>query len=333
MGSSHFIGGETPFLHAHRRSVPAQYFYSGVRIGVGFVAAMTANEARLAFAASFVYATTNRTGLTSVVRGDFAKKTAALFEFVGEQGFELKPALIEDGSIQTGFLADVATGLLDGSLRARRHVRNLQVFEDDGSEAIGEVGCDLVMPMLTDASTLGGQFGASALLLQPALGAPLTARQDALCGAVATFEGLERLGNREHLAGTQGQCIGDATVYADAWPSVSDFGHLNGAGEADVPAKRIGRDRGSQYVALDRARISELHPTYLGYPDGGPFCVEALKLDLSPLKAKAIIHALAARSRIACSAGKEVGEGPVKILEGLLLACLSDCGDPNELGA
>ena len=73
-----------PFLDAHRRRVPAQYFDSCVRVGMGFVAAMDTGKARLAFAASPVNAAAHRTGLRRIGGRDFTQSPAAFFQLVGE---------------------------------------------------------------------------------------------------------------------------------------------------------------------------------------------------------------------------------------------------------
>ncbi len=72
-----------PFLDAHRRRVPAQYFDSCVRVGVGFVAAVDTGKARLAFAALPVDAAASRTGLRAIGAVNLYERPAALCKLVG----------------------------------------------------------------------------------------------------------------------------------------------------------------------------------------------------------------------------------------------------------
>lgn len=64
---------------------------------------------------------------------------ATLFDFVGEDGFEAEPSLVEDRAIETGLLTDQAPRLFERSSRASRHVPNEQVFERD----VVEAACDI----------------------------------------------------------------------------------------------------------------------------------------------------------------------------------------------
>jgi hypothetical protein len=72
------------FLHAHRRRVPAQDIGRSVVPGIGFMAAVDADETRLAFAVPSVDATAGRTGLRRVSGIYEAEESAPSFELVGK---------------------------------------------------------------------------------------------------------------------------------------------------------------------------------------------------------------------------------------------------------
>ena len=166
-----------PFLHAHRRRVPAQYLNSCICVGVGLVAAVDAGEARLALAASPVNATAHRTGLRGKGSGHLRKCSAAFFQFVGEDRFKRLPALIKNGSVQSGFLPHFPAWLFDCSFRARGHVARAQVFKCHMAETMRDRQRGLVMPILTNARCFGGNSGNAAKGLCPAVRSAFLARK------------------------------------------------------------------------------------------------------------------------------------------------------------
>ncbi|MBB4228524.1 hypothetical protein GGD56_002366 [Rhizobium mongolense] len=86
-----------------------------------------------------------------------------------------------------------------------------------------------------------------------------------------------------------------------------------------MPAVRRQAHRHIQGLATQEPRGAELHPADLGKARGGPLAVQALDLDLPPLKAEGVVHALLAGRGISCAPRQDVGIGLVQIAQGLLL--------------
>ncbi len=317
-----------PFLHAHRRRVPAQDVDRGIVVGVGSETAMLTDKACLAFAALPVHGSAFRTGLRGIGGIDLAKAPPAFFELVGKKGLEAKPPLIEDRAIQPGFLPDHAARFFDGSARGSCHVFDAEVFENDRSEAPRHVERSFVRPILADAGSAAGEFRGASQCLGATDGAALAPRRNPLCGAMAPLDGFERTGNGKPLARGQRQRVGDTAVDADSRANIDRRNMFDFAGEADMPAKRVERDGSVFERPAHGARVAELHPADFWQAHGGPFAINPSRLDLAALKAEAVVDVLLARRRITGDALEEISESFVEIAQGLLLACLRDGSNP-----
>lgn len=322
-----------PFLHAHRRRVPAQDVDRSVVVGMGAEAAMATDEARLVFAAFSVYASAFRTGLRGVSGIDLAKVSPAFFELVGEDGLEAEPALIEDRTVEPGLLPDHAAGVFDGPARGSRHVFDAEVFEDHRAEASREIERRLVRPILADAGAAGRKFRGASQRLCATGGTTLASRGDALCGALTAFDGFERARDGHARARGERQCVCDAAINADARTDVGGRDMLDLAGEAHMPAERVEREGRVFERPAHGPRVAKFHPADFRQTHGGPFAAQPLHLDLSALKTEAVVDVLAPGRWIAGDALEEIGEGFVEIAQRLLLTGLRNGGDPVELTA
>jgi len=320
-----------PFLDAHRRRVPAQDIDCSVVIGMGAKAAMLTDKDRLAFTALPVYGSASRTGSRGIGGIDPAQVSAMLFDFVGKDGLEAEPALIENAPVQSGLLADHATRLVNCAFGRSRHVPDFQVFKNDRAEAPGQIERCPMLPVAADAGTSRGQFGGTAQRLGPADGAALATARKAMCGTLASLDGLKRARHGQALAIGQGKRIGDAAINADGRADIGRNDMRDLAGKRDMPAKRV---QGHGCV-LDRAaqgpRVAELHPADLGQTHGGISAIELLDLNLAALKTERVVYGLAARRGIAGSALEEVGICLVEVAQRLLLACLRYGSNPVVL--
>ena len=320
-----------PFLHAHRRRVPAQDIDCSVVVGMGFVATMDAGKARLAFTALSVHGSASRTGLRGVSGIDLAKVSSALFEFVSKGGLEAEPALIENGAVQSSLLPDHAARFFNSSFGRSRHVADAQVFENDSAKALGKIEAGLVLPVTANAGAAGGQFGGTAQCLGTTDRAALSARGNALCGTLASLDGFKRTRHGQAFAIRQSERVGDAPVNADRREDVGGNDMFDLASKTDMPAESIERDGGIFTGAAHRPRVTEFDPTNLGQAHGGIFGVELLDFDLAALKAEAVVDVFAARRRILSASSKKITEGSVEIAQRLLLACLRHGGNPVVL--
>ena len=249
-----------PFLHAHRRRVPAQDIDRSVMVGMGAETAMPTDEARLAFAALSVYGSAFRTGLRGMGRSDLAKVSAPLFEFVGKDGLEGEPTLIEDRAVQPGLLPDHASRRFERSSGACGHVPDPQVFKNDCREPPRDIERRLVHPISADTGAASRKFRHTPQRLCPPDGAALTTRDDALCGTLPSFNGFERARQRQALAVGQSQSVGDAPVNADRRAEVvrSDVFYL--ASEGYVPAQRVQGYGGVLDCPAQGLRVTESDP-------------------------------------------------------------------------
>ena len=321
-----------PFLDAHRRRVPAQDFDSCVRVGVGFVAAMDAGKARLAFAASPVNAAAHRTGLRRKGGGNFRQRSAAFFEFVGKDRFKRLPALSEDRAIQPGFLPHVAARLGERSLRACRHVADFQVLNRHVAEPLRNVESGLVLPVAADAGDLGRNLRSTAKRPPASIGAAFLSRKSFLRFPLAPIQQDEVRRQGQQFAIGQRQRVRDAAINANAGKLGRGSLVLIFAGEGDMPAEGVGAYGRVQHPANALARVAEFHPTNLGETDTAPLAVEAFNLNLTALKPEIVVQALFAGSRVFGAAREEIDEGFVQIAQRLLLARLRDIGDKIKLG-
>src|ERR1035437_1214163 len=170
-----------------------------------------------------------------------------------------------------------------------------------------------------------------ASLFHSALRPALPPRENTLRPSLAALNGLKTRRNGQALAGRERQRVGNAAINADSRADIDRGLVLDLACEGTVPAGLV---EGYRDV-LDRAAkgtcIAELDPSDLRQSDQAPFRVETSRLDLSPLKAEAVVDATASRRRKAGSSGEEIAEGLVEVAQGLLLTSLRDGGDPVRL--
>jgi len=322
-----------PFLHAHRRRVPAQDVDRSIVVGVGAKAAMATVERSLAFAAFSVYGSTCRTGLRGVGGINGYERPAALFELVSKDSGKTEPALIENTAIQPSFLADHAARLFNRTLGRGGHVVDPQVFDHHGAKSPRDGERGLVVPIAADASATSRALGRPSQRLGVTDGTALASRRRSLCASAALFNSFERGRDRKALAGRQRQRVGDAAIYANWRANIDRRDVFNLAGEADVPAKRIHRDGHVFDRTAHCPGITELDPANLGQADSRPFAVEPFGLYLATLKAEGVVDAALTRCRIAGATVEEVAERPVEIAQRLLLASLRNGGNPAVFGA
>ncbi|WP_246763272.1 hypothetical protein [Rhizobium sp. 007] len=242
------------------------------------------------------------------------------------------PALFEDRPVQARLLADVGCGRVHGSPGAARHVARGEVFQHDRCEATGDIKTGLVPPILPDAGSTGLQGCNAAAGLRVATRPALAPRQNALGPALPGLD-LRKAGRHPPmLPGRKRQRVRHAPVDPHGGQIVLRDGMVDFAGEDDVPAVRRQAHRHIHGLATQAPRVAELHPADLGKARGGPLAVQALDLDLPPLKAEGAVHALLAGRGISCAPGEEVGIRLIQIAQGLLLGRHMHGGNPVERG-
>lgn len=320
-----------PFLHAHRRRVPAQDIDRSVVVGMGAETAMLTDKGRLAFAALPVHGPAIRTGLRGIGGIDLAQVSAALFELVGKDGLEAEPTLVENAPVQSGLLPDHAARIVDGSFCGSGHILDAQVFKHDSSEALRDIQRGLVLPVTANAGAPSREFGGSAQCLGATDRSALATRCNSLCGTMASFDGFKRARHGQPLAIGQRQRVRNAAINADGWADVGRNNVLNLAGKRYVPTQSVQRHGGVLADTAHGPRIAEFHPADLWKAHGGISGVELFDFDFAALKAKAVVDVLAARCWIFSATGEEIAIRLVEIAQRLLLAGLRHGGDPIVL--
>jgi putative transposase len=320
-----------PYLHAHRRRVPTQYVDCSVVVGMCAETAMLADKARLAFAALPVYGSAFRTGLRGISGIDLVQMSPAFFEFIGKDGLEAKPTLVEDRAIKPCFLPHHAARLFNGSARGCRHVFDAQIFKHNRAIATRNVERSFVMPIASDARPSSRELGTTAQLLQVSHRATLAARKHPLCGTVTMLDGFKRARNGQTLSIGQGERVSNSTINPDRRADIDGCGMFNFASKADMPSQRIVRYSRVLDRATQRPRISKLNPTNFRQANCRPFAAVSFNFNLAPLKTEGVVQAFLTRIRIPRTTRKEICERSVKVTQRLLLARLRDSGNPVVL--
>lgn len=321
------------FLHAHRRRVPAQDVYRSICVGVCLETTMLTRKACLAFAALLVDGSTFRTGLRGIGGVDLEQITTAFFELVGKNSFKGEPALVENASVQSGFLFDVAPRTFNASLGSSCHLGNLEVFENDSSIVTHNIERGFVVPVKANAGTTGRKAGVSPQSLSVTNRATLSARSLSLCGTATTFDCFQRYGNGKPATVRKRKGVGNTSVYAKGRADVGGDRVFNFASKTDVPAKRIMRNRGVFDGPSQQAGVAEFDPTKFRQAHSRPLGIQFLNLHLTTLKAKTVIDAFAPWRWILGRSFEEVAKSPVKITQSLLQAGLRDGSYPIKPGS
>lgn len=111
------------------------------------------------------------------------QRPASFFRFAGEDRGELRPARVEDGTVEAALGGDVDTGLFDGPGCRTTHVLDGEVFDDD--HVVG--GDKSARGLVVEVLALVGH-------LAVAVGDHLTSRSTIVGAALFPGEALLRLG-------------------------------------------------------------------------------------------------------------------------------------------
>lgn len=331
LSSSHFIGELMPFLHAHRRRVPAQNVDRSIVVGMGTESAGDADEACLALAASTVYGSAARTRLRSVSGINFDERPAALFEFVGQEALESIPTLGQDRVIEGGLRSDIAAGLFYSAGSRRNHISDIEILEDCGAETIGNVERGPVRPIRANAHAPSGNLAAPAQSFVAAPRPALLPGEPTLGNTALSIQLMNTIGDGKVFSSRKGNCIRNATIYANSRQNAVPFVLFYFASKRYVPAACASRNGHIFYLASERARVPELHPSNFGEARDGPFRIELSDTHLHTLKTEGIAVAFLLRLRIPALPSVESSKHAIEIAKGLCLACIANCGNPIKL--
>ncbi|GCD54215.1 hypothetical protein NBRC3188_2912 [Acetobacter pasteurianus NBRC 3188] len=301
----------------------------GIVIGIGVEAACRADEGRLVLAASTVHGSTARTRLRCKARV-YLHDTMG---FVEKQRFDLVPAHVENGAVESALLCDVSSGFLHGSGGTGGHVSGTQSLDNRSSVVPADVGCRFVRPVLADTSGLCLECCNALASKGVTVRTPLATRENALCLTRPSLDDFKPL--RQHVSRAIGEHErhGHATINADCTlgRKVSDVTVL--ATDTDLPSEGREADGRFRQFARQVPRHAELDPAYLRQTDTTPSVVQALNGYLTSVEGEGIVHAFLLRFRIAAKTLEEAAISIVQRLKRVLLAGLTNGADKVCLAA
>ena len=322
------------YLHALIRGAsPPKYVLRSVDVGVVSVTTGDAIEGRLVLAASGVHDTTRGTRLRRKLCRDSHNSTASFLHLVGQDRRELVPASVEDGTVQSGFLPNIASGLRDGASRARGHTFGLQVFQNGDAEAIGDVERRSMMKVAADAGCASLHARYPLLCPLPPLRTSLAPTHYPLRCSLSGLNAIQAFGHDKHVAGRKRKCSGNSAINSNGirqwlWGFVVYF-----TSNAYVPTSGVARYSRAYDMAANGPCATKLDPSNLWNPNRRPFIIVILRSCVWTFKPEAIVLTFSARSRKICAAPEEVFERFVQVAKNLMKAVGWNGADPVYLGS
>ena len=238
------------------------------------------------------------------------------------------PTLVQNHPVQSGLLAHISAGLGKGASGTGCHPLDIEVFEHDRAEPLGQIKRDTVVPVPADAGTPRRYSSKTSPGFGMALTSQLAPRKNALCLALFSVNIIKASGKRQPFARGKRKGVGNTSINANGRAGVNGRLVRNGKAEANMPAIRPKTDRRAIDLPGERAGVAVTNPADLGQPGLGPFTIDLADLNLTTLEAEAIVLSPLPRRRVASDASKEVLIGTVQIAQGLLLAGLRYGGNP-----
>jgi hypothetical protein len=236
--------------------------------GAGF-----ALEHRLALAVSGRDVPAHRATLRRVGGRDLLDPTVS---FVLQPCCEQTPTTAADAAVETAFLGDLPTGLLNNASRTTRHRPHIQGFDPNRVEAARILCREFLDPILAAVCFSGFEFGDRQLgagaPIRTALGAgqPLVQHRQSRCLTAG------QAGHAQQLPGGQGRGY-DAAVDADHRAITWAGNRRRGVSEGQMPAPGpITGDAVGLHTVRHRARAAKSDPTDLGHPHPPEASVELL---------------------------------------------------------
>jgi hypothetical protein len=182
----------------------------------------------------------------------------------------------QDLTIQPGFLADVSTRCLNGSLSRARHLADFETLNANHIKATRQIGAGLLGPVLTRIrftclEAADGQLHASA-----AARAASGSCQLALKAAEPALPRGTKLGHDKQFTRRHGCGDGYAAIDADGAARVRPWDRLRDCGEGDMPAagpvpgNTVGPGCGNGSGPAEAHPSCLWHPYFAGLPAQPP---------------------------------------------------------------
>mgnify|MGYP007057082851 FL=1 len=311
------------YLHVQNRSVPTvENVDCGVQVRVLSEPARGTDKRRLALATSTVHCPTGRAGLRGVGRVDFLE----VERLIGQHRFNLVPADIEDGAVQTALLSHPF------QLSPFSHVLSAQALNDDSAILSCDLGRAPVHPVLANTGLLGFYFGRTLNGFAMTFAAAFSAGRYALKPFVLLVQPSNAFGQTVASPVRQHQGDGNATINTDRAAHIFNVS-VNQATDADLPAKAGARDCRFANAALNRSGATKLDPPQLGQLDARPLGIQFLDADVAPHKTEAIPNTGFFELGETALPLEKPHEGRVQIFHRPLLTLLTNGFNKVKLGA
>jgi len=308
-----------------------------VHVGVGQMSAGNTPEDRLALAVLRRAIPTGAAGLRRVRRFDFLDSSNGLVLQADDQ---FAPSVGQDASRQARLCAppvrQIRTwpiGVGDG-FGATGHLHDAQVFHADEVEASGEVGADLLHPVLAAVAGTSVQLGDRVLRPPATVGAATTACESALQPLESIPLAVREARAGQEFAGAQCCGDGDAAVHADDLACAGCGDRLRDRCEGDVPAAGPIAGDAVRLRIRNGARQSQPDPANFGHVDFGPLPVPfGYPRSLETNDAEPFAMAGFTPARTPVGSADEVLHRLLEVAQCLLLNSLRPGSQPVERGS
>jgi hypothetical protein len=248
---------------------------------------------------------------------------------------EATPTTSVDRPVQSAFLSDVHTGLLDGSARTAGHRTHVKSFKSDRIEASGDIGGGLFDPVLASVGLPRLKLRGRRLDTDPSVRATLGTVQ-ALLQHLQSFRlaGSQTRGVQQ-VPSRQGRRHHDTAVDTDQAAIPGTLDRVGYVGERDMPtAGTITCDPIRLHPLRDRPRHAEANPADLGHPHPTEPATHALDMPRFHTNLpKPLMHARLAPRGAAARPCEKVVHRLSEVPQRLVLHSLRPCFQPVVLGA
>lgn len=320
-----------PFLHEHRRRVPAQNVDRSIVVCMRVVTAMATKEYRLAFATSFVYSPTFGASRRSMSWVYLNQSPSMLLKLVRKDALKNSPSLIKNGAVEPGLLPNISPWIRNGSLSAGCHICDRQVLQHDSAEPAHNVGADYMGPMQTysggaglQRSTTPHSFGVTARTFLPAT--------DSSLRSTFTTRNTSQTRRRANaFSSRKGKGVHYAPINPNTRQAVRLYPEVHFACKADMPNAGIKANCHRPNIGQCLPCVPKLYPSNFWKAHGGPLFIQAPYRNLSASDSETVIRSFLTWGRKPGSAREESGERLIQVPKRLQFASMRHGGDPVAL--
>lgn len=304
----------------------------GVDIGVTAIAAGHTLKDRLALAGFRCGMPAGRTPLRGICRADLLDSAGGLVAKARDQE---APALRQNASIESSFLANVPSGCLHASASGPGHIRDAQILDTNNVESSSKVGRKLLCPVLPPSGFLRLQprkcllRSLAAIRATAGAGKPTFQVRETLPFSAGKPRTGKKFSGRECGRDLDATIDSDCASRARSWDWLRDRGKSHMPSADSVTGDSVGFD-----VVFRGPRPPEAHPADFRNPHAADVPVESLNMfGLDGDLAEALVDTGLTPIRPSVGLGREVVNGLGEITQRLLLNCHRALAQPIVLGS